>query len=134
LRQLDNIRDTTQVKNTVATLFSALASHNYEVACNEYSTQLQILIAHAAQQAAGLSTRNCATALAAIERSVGPSSFAGLGHPHFQSVTLSDNTATVTISVLTPRNRIAHSTFSVIREPDRWKVDKAASLQFSSAS
>lgn len=83
---------------------------------------------------AGLSTCDCAAALAAIGRTARPNNFAGLGRPHFQSLSLAGNVATVTTSVSAPHDLIAHCSFSVIRENDGWKLDKAASLQFSPPS
>jgi hypothetical protein len=125
--------DSAAIKSTVSVLFAALKHDNYAAACAAYTPGTQQLLERAAQQLHGPGRSDCPGALHAVEQASGPSSFAELGAPQFQSVTISSDKATVTLTAAAPAGRIAHSRFSMVREANGWRVGQASSLRFSDA-
>jgi hypothetical protein len=125
--------DSAAIKSTVSVLFAALKHDDYAAACAAYTPGTQQLLERAAQQLHGPRSSDCPGALRAVEQASGPSNFATLGAPQFQSVTISGEKATVALAAAAPAGQIAHSTFSMVREASGWRVGQASSLRFSDA-
>lgn len=116
------------VEEIVSNLYSSIAARDYDAACADYTVTVQNLVVRADARLGGSAT-TCAAALAGlIARSPDAAqALRTLGAPIFTSVTIAGNVATVhmTESVV---GRDAHTVFTVIREPDGWRIGTAASL------
>jgi hypothetical protein len=123
--------DSTAVKAVTLSLFQALEHGRFATACDDYTLATQTMIAAAAREIAGPASRTCAASLTVIARTTGSSGFAGLGSPTFTRISIAAATARVSVQTRAPHAQIAHITFTVVRQDNGWKVDRASSLVFS---
>jgi hypothetical protein len=124
------------VEKSVSTLYAALSRSDYAAACDQYTPNIQAAVILAARQLAArhlipAAPATCSAALKAQLGALGQRQ-TRLGSLHFQSVSLSGNTATVEFSYrVESSGLLAHSTALVMHEFGKWKVDRATALTFS---